>query len=447
MLIKMIFSLMVIMSIIITGLAYKIALRAKAGNNIASFMRKIYHKENIQNEYIDFCVKKIKKFSLIVGVFGVVGLIYVFAKEYENKQVTELSKPEYGDGNAEIELMLNNGSENHKIAVTVPEQNMSEAQKKEMCKFAIDKVIEQICAENVDLEHIDKDLFFPNEIELDKSEIQFEYEIDSEYIDETGKIDKEKMTFENGRYVFSVSITARLEDVDQTVKKNFVVIEDEFSYEKYLQDYIDKSNNNKIILPEKIGKENVSYEKVYEDYTMLIVFGLFVAVIAFFYSIKKEIDDGLKKRREQLREDYYEIVSIISLLQNTGQSMRTSWNKVIDLYDRMGKKRYVCEEMRIAKNKMDRGVSELQAYREFGERCDVMEYTKFSNIIEQNVVRGTKNLREQLAGEVMNARNDRMAISKEKAEQCSTKLLFPMIIMLVIVMIILIVPAFMSMDI
>ena len=97
MLIKMIFSLMVIMSFVITGLAYKIALRAKAGNNIASFMRKIYHKENIQNEYIDFCVKKIKKFSLIVGVFGVVGLIYVFAKEYENKQVTELSKPKYGD--------------------------------------------------------------------------------------------------------------------------------------------------------------------------------------------------------------------------------------------------------------------------------------------------------------------------------------------------------------
>lgn len=443
MLIKLMFSLIVAIGFIVTCLASKIALRAKASNNVASFMKKIYHKEKIEEEYLDFCKSKIKKFGMIFGLFGVVGLIYIFAKDYENTQITKVSKPNYGDGNAKIELMLNNGSSNQRISVSVPEQDMSEAYKIDMCDKAIDKVIGVICADNKGKDYINSDMYFPFEID---SDIQFEYIIDSNYVDENGKIDKENIPFENGKYSFYVTITATYKDASKDRKVQFTVIEDEFSYEKYVQDYIDNSKEDTIVLPQQIGKENVSYKKVTEDYSVLILIGLIITIVAFFYSIKNEMKDALKKRQDQLREDYYEIVSIISLLQSTGQSMRTSWSKVIDLYDRIDKKRFVCEEMRIARNKMDRGIPELQAYREFGERCDVMEYTKFSNIIEQNVVRGTKDLRAQLEKEVINAKNERIAISREKAEKCSTKLLFPMMIMLVIVMIILIVPAFISMD-
>ena len=49
---------------------------------------------------------------------------------------------------------------------------------------------------------------------------------------------------------------------------------------------------------------------------------------------------------------------------------------------------------------MQRGVPEIQAYSEFGNRCRVLPYRKLAGILEQNVKNGSKSLTPVLEAEM-----------------------------------------------
>ena len=108
--------------------------------------------------------------------------------------------------------------------------------------------------------------------------------------------------------------------------------------------------------------------------------------------------------------------------------------------------RYAYEEMKIARYRMKSGVPEAEAYAEFGRRCDTASYIKLGCLLEQNIKKGTKGLKSILEGEVREAFADRKLLAKKKGEEASTKLLLPMLLMLLVSMAVVIVPAFMSMN-
>ena len=65
------------------------------------------------------------------------------------------------------------------------------------------------------------------------------------------------------------------------------------------------------------------------------------------------------------------------------------------------------EEMALACTRMGSGMSEGEAYREFGRRCKVQCYLKLSSLLEQNRRAGTKNLRAMLETEMADALEQR----------------------------------------
>jgi hypothetical protein len=74
-------------------------------------------------------------------------------------------------------------------------------------------------------------------------------------------------------------------------------------------------------------------------------------------------------------------------------------------------------------------------------------YRKFGTILSQNLRKGTKGMRELLQRESEEAFEERKALAKRRGEEAGTKLLFPMFLMLGTIMFMIIVPAFMSMEI
>ena len=67
-------------------------------------------------------------------------------------------------------------------------------------------------------------------------------------------------------------------------------------------------------------------------------------------------------------------------------------------------------------------------------------------LIEQNIRRGTKELSLVLKSELKEAMNEKKNNMLKQGGQISTKLLGPMVIMLMIAIVIIMVPAFMSMS-
>ena len=110
-------------------------------------------------------------------------------------------------------------------------------------------------------------------------------------------------------------------------------------------------------------------------------------------------------------------------------------------------KRAAYEEMRQTCHQLQSGMTESEAYREFGRRCRLQPYLKLSGLLEQNRKTGTKNMKTLLQAEMADALEQRKNLARRLGEEAGTKLLLPMFLMLAIVLVIVIVPAFLSVQI
>ena len=158
-----------------------------------------------------------------------------------------------------------------------------------------------------------------------------------------------------------------------------------------------------------------------------------------------------KKRSEELTLDYPVFVHKVVLLLGSGMTCKSAWFRIISDYNKKlekgGKRQYLYEEMIVAANEMNQGITEIQAYENFGRRCGLGPYLKFCSILIQSVKTGARGMGRMLADAGDEAALLRLESAKRMGEEAGTKLLFPMVALLGIVMVIVMVPAFMSMNI
>lgn len=202
-------------------------------------------------------------------------------------------------------------------------------------------------------------------------------------------------------------------------------------------------------LPDEMKEYNLYfYEKKSDTIQYIYILGI-VMIIIVSIILEKEITQKQRERETQLLIDYPEIVNKFVLLLGAGMTMRGAWGKIISEYEdkrkqQIKKKRYAYEELLVGWNEMTNGVSEIRAFENFGKRVKLLPYLKFSSLISQNLKKGTADLLYLLQIEAVNAFEQRKDLTKKMGEEAGTKLLFPMMIMLLIVLMIVMIPAFMS---
>ena len=94
---------------------------------------------------------------------------------------------------------------------------------------------------------------------------------------------------------------------------------------------------------------------------------------------------------------------------------------------------------------MFRDVSEVKAVECLGRRCLLQQYLRFWSLITQNMKKVAEGMLAILETEAMDSLERRKEHALQLGEKAGTRLLFPMMLMLLIVMGIIMVPAFMTM--
>ena len=173
-----------------------------------------------------------------------------------------------------------------------------------------------------------------------------------------------------------------------------------------------------------------------------ILFLGFVVAVCIPLSEKKKQEERIRKREQELMEDYPELVSKYLLLLNAGLSSRSVWERITDDYKKSRRKRYVYEEMLLSMREMENGIPELRCYERFGKRCRLLPYMRFSSALVQNQQKGAKGALHLLEQEAIAAFAERKDAAKRKGEEAGTKLLLPMFGLLGIVLVIVMFPAF-----
>ena len=144
--------------------------------------------------------------------------------------------------------------------------------------------------------------------------------------------------------------------------------------------------------------------------------------------------------------DHSEMLSRLIIFLGAGMSIRTAWDKIAEDYKRAvnegrSEMHYVYEEMYITGSQLKSGISEAKAFAEFGTRCGLQQYMKLSGLLEQNRKNGSKNLRETLRLEMAEAFEQRKHQARRMGEKAGTKLLVPLFLLLGVVMVMIMLPA------
>jgi hypothetical protein len=255
-------------------------------------------------------------------------------------------------------------------------------------------------------------------------------------------------------------ITATLEynDLVQSYIIKAIVFPPEYSEdEKFVNNIISdiqKQNSNLtdedyLILPDSVDGKEVVFVQEEESNIPLIIVLVILAFLVWYYK-KYVVKRNKEKARElQMQTDYSEIISKLALLMGAGMSGVTAFNKIASDYklfktNKKGSIRFAYEEIVQATNRIASGVPESEVYAIFGRSCRIHCYVKLGSILTQNVKKGGEGFLEILKSEATEAFIERKALARKAGEEAGTKLLLPMGLMLCVVMVVIIVPAFMS---
>lgn len=400
-------------------------------------------KEDVSMEKYLYAVEKISTSVAVLFITFLVATLADINQEGSKNQIKEVNR---NKSTYQLEVEHDNGKKED-IFIELPEKQLSDEEKQEAIEDAKQLLATEMLGKNESLKNICYNLNFVSEIGEHKISVIWDIS-DQNIVNNEGKLGSD---IPKEGAIVQIEATLMLKDKMEQVVWEVVIFpsKEQVNTENYLQQYVEEEsvNSEKILLPEKVGNSKVIYRLSSDNYAyMWVVIGVVICVAIFFLK-DKDLEKEVKERNKQLIRDYPEIVSKILLFYGAGLSMKSTFEEMVKEYRKHPQNyKYVYEEMELTLNKMRTGVSEVIAINEFGNRCGVHCYIKMSNIIEQNIRRGTKEITIALKDELSSAVNDRKNSALKMGSEISTKLLGPMLLMLMVAIAIVMVPAFMSMN-
>ena len=364
---------------------------------------------------------------------------------YGHQPVSRLERPEQGTGNREEELEVRIGGKTYPVDLILKEQKLSEEQVQERLKQTSDRLESMFLNGNSDLQHIDGTVSMPSSDPETGVNVQW-YVSSWEYVTVDGTIKNESLTEQTEIQVQAVlELQGETGDWQRTIviqPPSESVVEDQIRVLTWKLSELQKENGTELMLPEELnGNTLVWYTG--KDTTWLLLGALSIlTVFAMGLGEKQEEERALAERERRMQLAYPEIVSRMGLYMGAGISTRKAWERIVTGYR---KEHESCneayEEMCTALYEMQNGVPESTAYERFGARCRLPSYLKLGTLLSQNLRRGTKNLSDLLEEEAREAFENRKALAKKMGEECESKLLLPMILMLLTILVMIMYPA------
>ena len=403
--------------------------------------------------------KNKKDAAKVVALTGFLGLIICISESKDQRLIQDgkLLRNEAGDGSESQKLQLNADGilQNYDYMLEVEAQRLQGEALDQLFANAAKEAEEQFIGENLSLDCIDHAVLLPKN--LQNGQIRARWRFDPEnIIDTEGELWVEE-TCEEGILVMVSLTMTYFEEVREHSFGCFVYPKKLSQSERLvagLQSYFEEEqelskNQHFLRLPLRIGNVRLHWsQKIENTYQFILTLGIVAAVVVYLQEGVKE-QRKEQERKEQLLRQYPDMVSKMSLLLGAGMTLSGAWERIVLNYQHklehhQAQFEEVYEQMLLAYREMQDGVGELRVYEQFGERCGTPQYRKLSMLIIQNLRKGSAGLRQSLEKEVADAFSLRKNLAKRAGEEAGTKILLPMMFMLCIVMVIILVPAFLT---
>lgn len=418
-------------------------------NQVSMDLERLYPNKSKKGLQMDYYVDKIRLFLLVLGI-GVILTTILCLKSYaEGSNVQSLSRGEVGEEDQEITLFASAQGKEEKLQVQIAGRQLKEEELESLYQECVQKLQEIIKGQNTDLEEVTYDLYLPDSLEGYPFEIQWKSS-DFTLLDTDGTLGNVA-----GRAGDMVRLTAVLYCADIMLEHEFSIgigqiggkrVWREQLTEAFWEQDMSSRYEEEIPLPEMVNGERVLWKIQKENKEWIFLLLTSFAALGVFFLKDKDLHDQVMFRKKSMKLAYPGIVNKFVLYMGAGMTVRGSFYKIATDYQKNheGEENPAYEEMLYSCHELGAGVSEGAVYERFGKRSGLQEYARFASMLGQNIKKGNVALLVRLQEEADKAMQENLQYRKRIGEEAETKLLIPMIMMMGIVMLLVMLPAFSS---
>lgn len=385
-----------------------------------------------------------------------------FAKTFEPQMGDIIiQRGECGGSERQVGILLQTEDSTEEIQLAVRPVELTKEECVKRMEEAFDDISNHLKGENSSLQQVEESLDFS----LDSTRYPFDIEIyPQQYalIDSDGNVRNERRELEALNYSkrdmeegIATSVTVVLSYGEERKERTYEMIvfpkresdmQRQFGeVQKQLEQMEEKGRYaEQLELPAQLG--NIRIARTTDNKITpihILLFGFFLAGLLLLRD-KEEQRKAKKYRLEQLRRSYPWFVNELVLLLGAGMQVKNIFALLSEERREKDYRSVLIEELVKTQRSIELGMAEEQAYYQLGRRLQLPCYIKLMTLLEQNVKKGIKGLTAVFEQEELNALEERKNIARRYGEEAGTKLLGPMILLLMIVMLIIMIPAFMS---
>ena len=411
----------------------------------------LYPGENIHCLKTEYYVKKL---SLAIGVI-LLGMLLAGAAKFRAESKVRLRedgtfpRSSYLEGQLEIwmEAQMEQGTQKFRLQVWPKRLSIEEADV--LADDFLKKLPTLIVGKNESLQRVMQNL------QLEEEYVEFPFQVQWEsgrpdLLSASGTIVQPEEPVQT-----ELLVRLRYEDYirEETISVTLYpsVMTEEERLHRELEEYLiaaeQESRQEEIwSLPDQWEDSQIIWRQRVESHSLLLWAASIAVAVSVYLLSDKDLHSQLEKRRRKLKLEYPDLVHQLALFIGAGMTVRGAFQRLAADYERKREKTAqklpAYEEVLHACREFQSGVSEGAVYEHFGQRTGMREYIRLSTLLMQNLKRGSSTLLERLKEEVDKAGEERLMQSRQLGEEAGTKLLIPMVLMLAIVMVMIMIPAF-----
>ncbi len=421
---------------------------------VRNMLGRLYPGENVNQKYSDYRCRK-KKIIWMVIICGIGACICTYVSSHMQSRLQEgtyLYRNEWGKGNYTVFLSAVTDLGEETLAYEVAQRAYTLQELSVMLQEAIKCLPSILLEENESLNCVRSNLNLPSELTGYPFAIAWESS-DYKKIRTDGVVNTKGVLQEGEK----ITLTATFSYHGQKWQHNFTVrllppvlsrSEERVEKIKQLLAKRDEASQEqkKIILPDRIGNEKIVWqEKISNNGIWFLILGIAGAMAVAIF-MDRDLQKKDKERQKELEREYPEFITKLQLYMGAGLTMRNTFFRMGSNYRKekeiTGKRLFLYEEVLVSCYQLSNARAEDEVYREWAKRCDEIHYRKLGFLLVSYRRQGNDNILNQFSREVYLAWEESRRLAKKQGEEAETKLLFPMILMLVVVMSLILVPVY-----
>lgn len=420
---------------------------------IRQIYSKLYHgtakqiEETVDAYFIAMLKKGILLFFLVLLISGLVWI----GEQIETRQEIHLIRSDYGEEeDTYCFIYQDEEQETQEISIILDPVEYRSEELEEQFRQGFAYLEQEMLGENQARDQIQMNLNLQKTIPDSGLSVSWSSD-DYELLEENGTVKNEELTKpQQVRLLLELSYGERVESREYALTIQPKILTDEEEQKRRLrlelENILQESRYEKeVYLPSVVqGVELKEAGNTISRGWIVLLVGMGVIVLLVFRQ-REALYRQLSRRRQELEQAYPYLVNQLLLYIGAGATVKGAFERILKQYENeKGGNQSLYRELVIMQNEMHSGVTQEQAYINFGKRIAMLSYMKLSSLLAQQIRKGVSSLTIPLEEEEHMAFEHRKERAKRAGEEAGTKLLLPMILLMVLSMLVVVCPALMD---